>query len=181
MYHREKGEKKMNTLIVTGSPRKGMFSDRIAEEIRKKTGGTVIHLREKTLSPCRACEYCHTKGNGECAIKDDMNALYPLFREAGTIVLVSPIYWWQVTAQMKTFIDRLYAVGHDEWKGKKAVVILNGGAEDDDVEFRILREAFSEMFSYLSVDFRYLGVGTTDEKAYENEKDRLHSFIEENF
>ena len=175
------GGKDMNTLIVTGSPRKGMFSDRIAEEIRKKTDGTVIHLREKTLSPCRACEYCHKKGNGECAIKDDMSALYPLFREADTIVLVSPIYWWQVTAQMKTFIDRLYAVGHDEWKGKKAVVILNGGAEDDDVEFRILRDAFSEMFSYLSVDFRYLGVGTTDEKAYENERDRLHSFIEENF
>ncbi len=171
----------MNTLIVTGSPRRNMFSDRIAEEIRKKTNGTVIHLRDRRISPCRACEYCHTKGSGECAIKDDMTPLYTLFSEADSIVLVSPVYWWQVTAQMKTFIDRLYAVGHDEWKGKKAVVIVNGGAEDDDVEFRILRDAFSEMFSYLSVDFRYLGVGTTDEKAYEKESERLRLFIEENF
>lgn len=171
----------MNTLIVTGSPRRNMFSDRIAEEIRKKTNGTVIHLRDRRISPCRACEYCHTKGSGECAIKDDMTPLYTLFREADSIVLVSPVYWWQVTAQMKTFIDRLYAVGHDEWKGKKAVVIVNGGAEDDDVEFRILQDAFSEMFSYLSVDFRYLGVGTTDEKAYEKESERLRLFIEENF
>ena len=81
---------------------------------------------------------------------------------------------------MKAFIDRLYALDHEVWKGKKVVVILNGGAEDDDVEFRILHDAFKEMFDYLSVDFRYLGIGTTDEKAFEAKEAKIRSFIEEN-
>ena len=170
----------MSTLIITGSPRKGMFSDSIADMIKEMKGGDIVHLREKNIAPCTACEYCHRDKGNLCIRKDDMAPLYNAVKDSDTLVLLSPIYWWQVTAQMKAFIDRLYALDHEVWKGKKAVVILNGGAEDDDVEFRILHDAFKEMFDYLSVDFRYLGIGTTDEKAFEAKEAKIRSFIEEN-
>lgn len=171
----------MNTLIIAGSPRKGMYSDRIAEIIQKKTGGKIVHLREKNIGPCHACEYCHDIRKGECIQKDDMSELYADFRRADTIVLVSPIYWWQVTAQMKTFIDRLYALGEDDWKGRKAMVILNGGAEDDDVEFKILHDVFKEMFDYLGVDYSFLGIGTSSEEDWEKKQNKLSKFIDASF
>ena len=82
---------------------------------------------------------------------------------------------------MKTFIDRLYALPHEAWKGRRYIVILNGAAENDDTEFRILHDAFKEMADYLGVNFRYLGVGTTDCDAFEANRALISSFIEENF
>ncbi len=170
----------MNRLIITGSPRKGMYSDRIAEMIKDIEGGDIVHLREKKIAPCRACGCCKKNGGALCIYHDDMDTLYKDFMSAGTVVLLSPVYWWQVTAQMKTFIDRLYALPHEAWKGRKYAVILNGGAENDDVEFRILHDAFKEMFEYLGVDYRFLGVGTTDDEAFTRNLPLIESFIEEN-
>lgn len=169
----------MKTLIVASSPRKDMYSDRIASLIKDETNGLIIHLREKRIGYCSACEYCHEVRKGECIQKDDMFDILQLFKNADRIYLVSPIYWWQVTAQMKTFIDRLYALEKDDWRDKKISVILNAGAEDDDVEFSILKKAFAEMFNYLGVDYSFLGVGTSSEEEWTKKKDKIQSFIKE--
>ena len=49
----------MSTLIVTGSPREGMYSDRIGDILCSISGGKLVHLREKKIGPCHACEYCN--------------------------------------------------------------------------------------------------------------------------
>ena len=100
----------MNTLIIAGSPREGMFSDRIADISKDITQGKLVHLRKERINPCHACDYCKDINKGECIQKDDMQPLYKDIIDADTIVIVSPIYWWQVTAQTKLFIDRLYAL-----------------------------------------------------------------------
>lgn len=171
----------MKTLIIAGSPRADMYSDRIADLIKEKTDGNIIHLRKMKIGYCHACDYCKDVREGECIQRDDMTPLYSELRTAGTIALVSPVYWWQVTAQMKTFIDRLYAFTKDDWKDKKFVVILNGGADNNDIEFDILKQAFDEMFSYLGVSYSFLSVGTEDENAWEMNKERVRAFIENNF
>ncbi len=171
----------MKTLIIAGSPRADMYSDRIADLIKEKTDGNIIHLRKMKIGYCHACDYCKDVREGECIQRDDMTPLYSELRAAGTIALVSPVYWWQVTAQMKTFIDRLYAFTKDDWKDKKFVVILNGGADNNDIEFDILKQAFDEMFSYLGVSYSFLSVGTEDENAWEMNKERVRAFIENNF
>lgn len=154
-----------------------MYSDRIAAIAEEKTGGKIIHLREKKINVCHACGYCREIREGECIQKDDMTQIYQDFLASDTVFLISPVYWWQVTAQMKTFIDRLYAFKRDDWKGKKFVVILNGAASDDDVEFRILHDAFREMFSYLGVEYSFLGVGTEDEEDWNRKKGKIGEFI----
>lgn len=168
----------MNSLIIASSPRKGMFSDRIAEIARIRTNGSIVHLREKKIGPCHACDYCKEIKKGSCIQSDDMTSLYSDFKKAETIYLISPIYWWQVNTQMKQFIDRLYAMEDIAWKDKKVVVILNGAADDNDREFKILEEAFNEMFEYLGVEHTFLGVGTTDENDWEKKRDKINSFIE---
>ena len=156
------------TVVIAGSPRKGMYSDRLAEAYSsRKENSEIIYARSLKAGPCKACEYCHGKGNGICVQKDDMADALERIRKADEIALFSPIYWWQVTSQMKLVIDRLYAMDHKEWEGKKLTVVLNGAAEEDDREFALLRDLFKEMADYLKLDFTFLGVGTTDDAAFE--------------
>lgn len=162
------------TVVIAGSPRKGMYSDRLAEAYSsRKENSEIIYARSLKSGPCKACEYCHEKGNGICVQKDDMADALERIRKADEIALFSPIYWWQVTSQMKLVIDRLYAMDHKEWEGKKLTVVLNGSAEDDDREFALLRDLFKEMADYLKLDFTFLGVGTTDDAAFEKAMERV--------
>ena len=162
------------TVVIAGSPRKGMYSDRLAETYsNRKENSEIIYARSLKAGPCKACEYCHGKGNGICVQKDDMADALERIRKADEIALFSPIYWWQVTSQMKLVIDRLYAMNHKEWEGKKLTVVLNGAAEDDDREFALLRDLFKEMADYLKLDFTFLGVGTTDDAAFEKAMEKV--------
>ena len=162
------------TVVIAGSPRKGMYSDRLAEAYSsRKENSEIIYARSLKAGPCKACEYCHGKGNGICVQKDDMADALERIRKADEIALFSPIYWWQVTSQMKLVIDRLYAMNHKEWEGKKLTVVLNGAAEDDDREFALLRNLFKEMADYLKLDFTFLGVGTTDDAAFEKAMEKV--------
>ena len=162
------------TVVIAGSPRKGMYSDRLAEAYSsRKENSEIIYARSLKAGPCKACEYCHGKGNGICVQKDDMADALERIRKADEIALFSPIYWWQVTSQMKLVIDRLYAMNHKEWEGKKLTVVLNGAAEDDDREFALLRDLFKEMTDYLKLDFTFLGVGTTDDAAFEKAMEKV--------
>ena len=155
-------------IVIAGSPRKGMYSDRIAERFAGLTDSEIIYARNLRIGPCRACGYCKGAGNGTCVQKDDMPSVLESIRTSDGIALISPVYWWQTTAQIKLVIDRLYALRDGELKGKKLAVIMNGEAEDSDAEYRILSEQFSEMAGYLGMKYSFLGCGTPegDEAAF---------------
>ncbi len=155
-------------IVIAGSPRKGMYSDRLAEAYAGLTGAEIIYARSVSVNPCHGCGWCRSKGEGRCVQKDDMPEILEKVRKADRIAIFSPIYWWQLTAQTKLIIDRLYAMSEEDWKGKALTFVVNGAAEDDDREFDILREQFAEMTGFLGTGYRFLGVGTTDDKAFEN-------------
>jgi multimeric flavodoxin WrbA len=68
------------------------------------------YFSDLDLQPCRGCLGCH---NGErdrgCVINDDMQKLYAALAQADALVLGSPIYMGQMSAQAKIFTDRLFA------------------------------------------------------------------------
>ena len=68
---------------------------------------------------------------------------------------------------------RLSKLNETVAKGKKLTVVLNGAAEDDDREFALLRDLFKEMADYLKLDFTFLGVGTTDDAAFEKAMEKV--------
>ena len=101
-------------LIVSSSPRKNGNSDILARAFEKgalEAGNQVefISLRERKIGYCMACNYCHERGNNTCVLKDDMKEILEKMKEADTYVLATPVYYYNVSAQMKTFIDRTYA------------------------------------------------------------------------
>ena len=160
----------MKSLVLAGSPRKGKNSDKLAELFASKRGTDVVYLRDLDIGFCSACGHCKEVKKGVCIKKDDMQALYAKARECDEIAIFSPVYWWQVTAQAKVFIDRLYALEHDEWKGKRLTVVVNGEAESSDKEYAILHDAFEEMAEYLDAELRFKGVATEENNQKDFEK-----------
>lgn len=101
---------------IGGSPRKGGNSDilmsRILEAARSGDVMTEeIQLRDYQIQPCIACERCR-KDERCTGLEDGMQLLYPKVQEGHGLVVISPIYSYNVTAQMKAFIDRLYGFYH---------------------------------------------------------------------
>ena len=72
-------------------------------------GGAVtrdFQIKDLNISPCRACLTCMHKTPGRCAQRDDMDQLYPLLRESDLFVMGTPLYTDNMSAQMKTVMDR---------------------------------------------------------------------------
>jgi len=102
----------MKMLIVLGSPRKGGNGETLAGKVAEaveQAGSTVqyIRLNDLNIRPCQGCGGCDKTGN--CVIKDDMTDVYKAVDEADRIVLVSPVYFYGLSAQCKAFGDRLQA------------------------------------------------------------------------
>jgi multimeric flavodoxin WrbA len=103
----------MKSLVILGSPRKGGNTEILAEQVAAglKEGGAeveIIRLTDYAVSPCIACGGCEK--TGRCVVQDDMQKIYPRIDGADRLVLVSPIYFYGVTAQLKGLIDRSQAL-----------------------------------------------------------------------
>ena len=101
----------MKVLGLIGSPRKrgnaAALVERALEGARKSGAETeAVYLGQIDLNPCRACEGC--KKTGRCVQRDGMQDVYDKIAESRALVLGSPVYFDQVSAQAKMFIDRLY-------------------------------------------------------------------------
>jgi len=147
----------MKVLALLGSPRKkgntGLLLDeylRGIKDAREDAEIIKVNLQEKNLHGCMACEACHNAAIGQCVIKDDMQELYPLFRQADMVVYATPVYWWSVTAQLKAFMDRCYALGpiKDSFAGKKAALLMTYGGELPNKGPELVRTMFEEICDY---------------------------------
>ena len=174
----------MKIVVLNGSPRVNgntaamtkAFAEGAAEAGHEVE---IVPVAKLKIAGCLGCEYCHTKGGGKCVQKDDMPEILEKIRKADRLTIFSPIYWWQVTAQTKLILDRLYPISEDEWKGKVITVVMNGAAEDDDKEFELLKAQFQEMADYIHADLRFLGVGTEDDAHFEKSLEKVKALAKE--
>lgn len=102
-----------NILVITGSGRKDGNSELMADAFIKgarENGHTVEKFQAglKSIKGCMGCDACWTQGRA-CIFKDDFMELEPLVTKANALIFVSPLYWFGVTAQLKTAIDKMYA------------------------------------------------------------------------
>jgi multimeric flavodoxin WrbA len=125
-------------VITLGSPReKGnstLLAQRAADGVREAGGEPVIFkLHTMAIRPCRGCDACQRNKDYRCVHPDDMAAVYAAMKEAGGLLIASPIYWFTLSAQTKLFMDRLYAFvgpsGHG-LAGKRIGIVLTYGDAD---------------------------------------------------
>jgi multimeric flavodoxin WrbA len=90
---------------------------------------TVKNLSTLKVGPCLGCQYCFTH-DGVCIQQDDMNSILNDLAETDMLVLASPIYWFDVTAQTKAFVDRMYAFAKKGFRIKSIAMLLNSGGSN---------------------------------------------------
>lgn len=121
----------MKITVLNGSPRKqntAAMVDAFAEGA--KAAGhevEVIQVGKMKIGGCLACEYCHGKGAGQCIQKDDMEKVMPAYKDCDMIVFASPIYYFDVTAQLSAAIQRVYAIGKPA-KATRAALLLSSAS-----------------------------------------------------
>jgi len=90
----------------------------------------IVVLKGDTVLPCLGCDICHKKGR--CAQQDDFHILKEKILEADGLVLCSPNYIFNVSAQLKAFMDRCCGVIHcmQFWGKYGASVVTSGGGDE---------------------------------------------------
>ena len=119
-------------VVLNGSPRKNgntsalikAFSD---GAISSGNHVTEFFLDEMNIHGCKGCFGGGKHPDSPCVQKDDMDLIYPAYKEADIVVLATPLYYWSISGQLKCAFDRLFAVAEsntDYANPKKDCVLL---------------------------------------------------------
>ena len=121
-------------LIITTSLRNNSNSDKLAESFANGAlvaGNDVetVSLKGKTIAFCRGCFAC--ANTGRCVINDDANEITEKILNAEVVVWATPIYYYEMSGQMKTMIDRANSLYPRDYKFRD-VYLLSVAADDGD-------------------------------------------------
>ena len=105
----------MKVIAINGSPRKKWNTATLLEKSLEGAASQgaeteLIHLYDYDFKGCISCFACKTKDGksyGECAVEDDMTPVYERIKEVDALILGSPIYFGDVSGEMRSFIERL--------------------------------------------------------------------------
>lgn len=124
-------------VVLNGSPRpKGNTAALIdafsqgAEKAGHKV--TTFLLNEMNIHGCKGCFGGGKNPESPCVQKDDMEDIYPVYRDADIVVMASPLYYWTLSGQLRTAFDRLFAVeecGADFCAPKSCILMMAAGGE----------------------------------------------------
>lgn len=121
-------------LILSTSPRIGGNSNGLAEEFArgaKDAGNDVekISLHDKTLQFCIGCLACQK--SGRCVLRDDMDEIIEKMKKADCLVFATPIYFYSMSGQMKTLLDRSNPLFTTDYAFRD-IYLLMSAAEDEE-------------------------------------------------
>jgi len=118
----------MQVLGISGSMRKDGNTSRLVKAILERCKEKGLHteyisLADKVIQPCIGCEHC--KKEHECSVQgDDWEDVASRILDCEVLVIGSPTYYYDVSGQLKNFIDRTYSYYHDRrLAGRKAVAV----------------------------------------------------------
>ena len=120
-------------VVISTSLRRGSNSDMLADQFvegAKAAGHEVekISLVGKEIQFCKGCFGCQKLGR--CVIDDDVNNIMAKVLQADVICWATPIYYYEMSGQMKTLIDRMNAMYEQDYQFRD-VYLLTTAAEDE--------------------------------------------------
>ena len=121
-------------LIVSTSPRAHSNSEALAEAFAEGAQAAgheteVVSLRGRTVNFCRGCFVCQEKLR--CVIRDDADEICQKALRADVLVFATPIYYYELSGQLKTLLDRLNPLFPSEYAFRD-VYLLTAAAEDEE-------------------------------------------------
>lgn len=138
----------MELLVINGSPHRSGNTARLLKEVMNGAAEGGMQVTEffadgKTIRACRGCDSCVK--NHRCAIRDDMDELYELLQRADAVVIGTPVYWFGMTAQTKTVLDRMYACIAEGIKARIGGIVVTAGSSGVIDTIKHLTFVFSTM------------------------------------
>jgi multimeric flavodoxin WrbA len=160
----------MKVLGLHASPRPKGNSTQLLNALldeAERLGATVSSYTLNTLrlKGCQACYSCRQPGKEkQCAVKDDMQPILAEVFAADAVVLASPVYMWQLTAQARLFTDRLMPVlkpDYSSWlNGQRMLTLYTQGQPDPD--------RYASYFAHVNDMFAFLGFRTLKPLVFGN-------------
>ena len=159
----------MKIVCLLGSPRKQGNSSTIAKHFCKtaeKLGAQVrtFALNELQYRGCQECMVCKTKLD-RCVLEDDLTEVLEAVRDTDVLVMASPVYFGEVSSQLKGFIDRTFSYLVPEFTvnpkisrlapGKKLIFIL-AQANPDEKFFADISLRYNYFYKRYGFDESYL-------------------------
>ncbi len=104
-----------NIVVLNGSPRKNGNTSALVQaftEGAQSAGHTVTEffLDKMDIHGCKGCFGGHSSRECPCVQWDDMAQIYPAVKESDVVVLATPLYYWNMSGQLRTAVDRLFAL-----------------------------------------------------------------------
>ena len=104
-----------NIVILNGSPRKNGNTSALVQAFTKgaqSAGHTVTEffLDKMDIHGCKGCFVGHSSRECPCVQRDDMAQIYPAVKDSDVVVLATPLYYWNMSGQLRTAVDRLFAL-----------------------------------------------------------------------
>ncbi len=114
-------------VILNGSPRQNGNTSALVKaftEGAQSAGHTVTEfcLDKMHIHGCKGCFGGNSNQECPCVQQDDMNQIYPAVRDCDVVILASPLYYWNLSGQLRTAMDRLFALE----EGSKNMLRGNG-------------------------------------------------------
>ena len=161
-------------LVLLGSPRKKGNSTTLAKQIvqgAESAGAEVetVYLNGLNIKPCQGCYACQKKGAKGCAVDDDMQSLYPKVAASDALVIATPVYWFNMTAQTKIFMDRLYGMFDTNftvnplYKKKIAIAMSYGDTDPFNSGCVNALRSFQDAFRYVGAKMAGMVYGSAEE------------------
>lgn len=102
-------------VILNGSPRKSGNTSALVKAFTEGAGSagntvTEFFLESMDIHGCKGCFGGHSSRACPCVQQDDMDKIYPAVRDCDVVVLASPLYYWTMSGQLRTALDRLFAL-----------------------------------------------------------------------
>ena len=102
-------------VILNGSPRKNGNTSALVRaftEGAESAGHTVTEffLSGMDIHGCKGCFNGHSGRECPCVQRDDMAQIYPAVKDSDVVVLATPLYYWNMSGQLRTAVDRLFAL-----------------------------------------------------------------------
>lgn len=144
-------------IILNGSPRlKGNTATLLQAFTEGATSAghevTRFDLQKMNIKGCLGCFKGGKDKLSPCVQKDDMEKIYPVYEQADVVVLASPLYYWNISGQLKTAFDRLFAVAecNPNYANPVKECALIMAAEDDTAEnWQAVQDYYNTMTGFL--------------------------------
>ena len=127
--------------VIKTSLRYSSNSDRLADAFiqgAKESGNSVeeISLKDKNIAFCKGCLACLKLG--ECVIKDDANSITEQIKQADVIVWATPIYYYEMSGQMKVMIDRANSLYETDYQFRDVYLLSTAAENEEGVDSRAI-------------------------------------------